>query len=105
MKEVNKILQLDGYEATSEHGVSAVEYVGNNLDQLLPRWGEAKFWVGHAYQNMALCMEKSENPRDLSWQTYISPLMTAVNKYLDTIPLPMVDNSARVHLRPSEGRP
>lgn len=43
MKEVNKILQLDGYEATSEHGVSAVEYVGNNLDQLLPRWGEAKF--------------------------------------------------------------
>lgn len=43
MKEVNKILQLDGYEATSEHRVSAVEYVGNNLDQLLPRWGEAKF--------------------------------------------------------------
>jgi len=62
VKEDNKTSQLDGYEATSKHGVSAVEYVGNNLDQLLPRWGEAKFSVGHAHQNMALSMEKSENP-------------------------------------------
>lgn len=64
VKEVNKILQLDGYEATSKHRVSAGEYVGNKLDQLLPRWGEGKFWVGHAHQNMALGMKNSENPRD-----------------------------------------
>lgn len=33
------------------HTVTAVEYVGNNLDPLLPRWGEGKFRVGLSMEN------------------------------------------------------
>lgn len=50
--------------------VSALEYMGDNPDQLLARYGEGKFWVEHACQNMTLGMDKSKNPGELMWQTF-----------------------------------
>lgn len=37
VKEGKNIFCLDGYKAASKQRVSAEQYVGTNLDQLLPR--------------------------------------------------------------------
>lgn len=105
VKEVNKLLELDGYKVTNKHRVSAVEYVGNNLDQLLQRWREGKMRAGHAHQNVTLHMEKTKNPLDITGRTYISPPVTVGNEYLNIMPLLMADNHAGRHTSTSEVRP
>lgn len=72
IKKVNKILELDDYEVTSKHVATAVEYMANNLDQLLPRWGQRKFWVGHAHQYRRVWELMRSTMTDLHFPTHYS---------------------------------
>lgn len=94
VKEVNKVLQLYLYEATGKQWLSVLEYMGDNLDQLLPRYREGKFWVQHA--RVKTWLLAWTNPR--TEENYCD--RPSYSKHLDVMSLNRTDNNVGRHLNP-----